>query len=366
MTEDSSSTEAEIAADTEEPEPEPEAKSEIILELHKQDPNWVYVSWNINEKQKQKLRQQGGEELALRFYDVTQIDMDLQVPHSLQQFECDPDATDWYIQVPMSERDYIVEIGYVTEVGRWLPLARSGHIHAPTVSSEATADPWNLEETPSEADSQEAEPSLTTADEVESSETDTTPAATEDTATPAVETQETETVDSILTAQPDQSQIAATKFNLGQADDAIAELADVDQGLTQLPNGYGLCKIVLLPIDPDSIYVYWDIPNEDREELRQQGGKKLMLRVYDVTEVDMDKQQPHSMEQHECDELAREWYISVPMSDRDYIVEIGYLTNKKDWLLLARSLHVRIPPVYPSDRQDYREMTVPWDKILKQ
>jgi phosphate transport system substrate-binding protein len=29
--------------------------------------------------------------------------------------------------------------------------------------------------------------------------------------------------------------------------------------------------------------------------------------------------------------------------DRDYVAELGYLTDQGDWLQLIRSLHVRVP-----------------------
>jgi hypothetical protein len=160
------------------------------------------------------------------------------------------------------------------------------------------------------------------------------------------------------------SDIEAAKFNLGQTKPVEPQLASVDEGLAELPNGYGKTKIVLMPREPNSAYAYWDIPNEDKEKLRKQGGEQLALRFYDVTGIDMDQQKPHSVRQYDCEEMTREWYIDVPISDRDYIVEIGYVTEKGHWLRLARSLHVRIPPVYPCDwyGDDFR--TVNWENHL--
>ncbi|MGL5080210.1 MAG: DUF4912 domain-containing protein [Microcoleaceae cyanobacterium] len=161
-----------------------------------------------------------------------------------------------------------------------------------------------------------------------------------------------------------QSRIEATKFDIGQAEETES-IETVDQNLPGLPEGYGKSKIVLLPRDPNSAYAYWDIPNEDREIVRQQGGRQLALRLYDVTSIDMDDQTPHSVQQFECEEMTREWYIPVLVSDRDYIVEIGYMTESGHWLKLARSLHVHIPPLYPSDSYDYRDITVSWEEALR-
>ncbi|CAD0226641.1 conserved hypothetical protein [Planktothrix agardhii] len=159
--------------------------------------------------------------------------------------------------------------------------------------------------------------------------------------------------------------VAATKFNVGKEIKFEPSLADVDQGLPPLPNGYGQSQIFLLPRDPNWAYAYWDIPNEHKEHLRHQGGKHLLLRVYDVTAIDLDTQPPLSVQEYECDEMAREWHISIPMSDRDYIAELGYLTVDGRWLILVRSNHIHIPPVYPTDWENYQFINIPWDEDLR-
>ncbi|MDX2214884.1 MAG: DUF4912 domain-containing protein [Oculatellaceae cyanobacterium bins.114] len=162
-----------------------------------------------------------------------------------------------------------------------------------------------------------------------------------------------------------QEEVEAAKFDVGQTDRTGGLLAAVDEGLPDLPDGYGESRIVLLPRDPQWAYTYWDIPNSHKEDLRRQGGIRLALRFYDVTDIDINYQRPHSLQQYECDELSREWYLPVPVSDRDYVVEIGYVAGDGRWLLLARSAQVRIPPVYPSDWIDDQFITVGWDEDLR-
>ncbi|MBD2461114.1 DUF4912 domain-containing protein [Oscillatoria sp. FACHB-1407] len=162
-----------------------------------------------------------------------------------------------------------------------------------------------------------------------------------------------------------QEEVEAAKFDVGQTDRTGGSLAAVDEGLPDLPDGYGESRIVLLPRDPQWAYTYWDIPNSHKEDLRRQGGSRLALRFYDVTDIDINYQRPHSLQQYECDELSREWYLPVPVSDRDYVVEIGYVAGDGRWLLLARSAPVRIPPVYPSDWIDDQFITVSWDEDLR-
>ncbi|MEL6603468.1 MAG: DUF4912 domain-containing protein [Cyanobacteria bacterium J06614_10] len=145
----------------------------------------------------------------------------------------------------------------------------------------------------------------------------------------------------------------------------MTELATVDDGLGDLPGGYGESRIVLLPRDPQWAYAYWDIPNEHKQELRNQGGNRLALRFYDVTDIDINYQSPHSLQQYECGELAREWYLPVPVSDRDYTVEVGYICDDGRWLMLSRSAPIRIPPVYPSDWIEDQFITIDWNQDLR-
>jgi hypothetical protein len=162
-----------------------------------------------------------------------------------------------------------------------------------------------------------------------------------------------------------QETVEAAKFELGQVDRTGGTLADVDEGLADLPSGYGESRIVLMPRDPQWAYTYWDVPNEHKEELRRQGGQQLALRIYDVTDINLDYQSPHSIQEYPCDELAREWYLPIPVSDRDYVIEIGYRCADGRWLTLARSERVHVPPVYPSDWIEDVFITVNFDEDLR-
>ena len=119
-----------------------------------------------------------------------------------------------------------------------------------------------------------------------------------------------------------------------------------------------------MPRDPEWAYTYWDIPNDRKEELRRQGGQQLALRIYDVTDVNLEIQSPHSIQEYPCDELAREWYVPIPVSDRDYAIDIGYRCADGRWLVLARSAQVRVPPVYPSDWIEDQFITLDWEEDL--
>ncbi len=162
----------------------------------------------------------------------------------------------------------------------------------------------------------------------------------------------------VMEAQP----VEAATFERPQQDvaDEIL-LASVDEELGDLPKGYEESRIVLMAREPQWAYAYWDIAKEDQEKLRRQGGQQLALRLYDVT----DMNSPHHVQEYLCGELALELYLPIPVSDHDYMVEIGYRCEEDRWLILAGSTPVRIPPVYPSEWVEETFITVHWEEELQ-
>ncbi|GAX40571.1 hypothetical protein NIES4075_15370 [Tolypothrix sp. NIES-4075] len=99
---------------------------------------WAYVSWNVDDSQKKAVQQEGVCQLALRLYDVTNIDLSYH-PTLVQQYECEEVTHDRYVAIPASDRDYMAEIGYLINSDRWFLLARSAIVH---VDSRPQPDFW--------------------------------------------------------------------------------------------------------------------------------------------------------------------------------------------------------------------------------
>ncbi|MBW4568255.1 MAG: substrate-binding domain-containing protein [Tolypothrix carrinoi HA7290-LM1] len=93
---------------------------------------WAYVSWNVDDSQKKAVQQEGVCQLALRLYDVTDIDFSYQTPTLVQQYECEEVTHDRYVAIPASDRDYMAEIGYLINSDRWFLLARSATVRVYT------------------------------------------------------------------------------------------------------------------------------------------------------------------------------------------------------------------------------------------
>lgn len=109
---------------------------------------------------------------------------------------------------------------------------------------------------------------------------------------------------------------------------------------------YGDNRIVLMIRDPYWCFVYWDLSSEKQTEAireLQRAGAKLMLRVYDVTELEFDGTNAHRTMDIEVTEEATNWYINVWAADRAYCVDLGLLYPDGRFVTLARSNVVTTP-----------------------
>ncbi|MCC5622817.1 DUF4912 domain-containing protein [Nostoc sp. CHAB 5715] len=283
-----------------------EEESSIVFTPHTYTS--AHVSWEISETKKATLQQQGGSQLVVRLYDVTGIDLSYQSPHIVQQYECEETADDRFVEIPISDRDYIAEIGYIADGDayggklRWLFIARSAivRIFSPVPTDSTVEDVALTSETPIvHTDSTVENVALTSE-------------------TPIVHTD-------------------STVEDVALASETAIGLVDVQE-----ENSEEESSILLTPRTPKWAYVSWHISKAQKEALQQQGGSQLVVRLYDVTGIDLSYQSPQLVQQYESEEVARDRFVAIPVSDRDYMVEIGYIADGDRWLLIARSPNVRV------------------------
>ncbi|MGK7940068.1 MAG: DUF4912 domain-containing protein [Crocosphaera sp.] len=160
--------------------------------------------------------------------------------------------------------------------------------------------------------------------------------------------------------------IEASKFEVGQEDKINSDLNKTKNQIQAPVGSQQQSRIVLLPRDPQWAYAYWSVSPEAKEALKAQGGEQLALRIYDVSDIDLNYQSPHSVQEYLCDDFTQEWYIPIPLSDRDYVVDIGYRTDDGRWLVLARSTSIHVPPLYPSDWIEDIFATVNWEEKIEE
>ena len=128
-------------------------------------------------------------------------------------------------------------------------------------------------------------------------------------------------------------------------------LMAIEAEMNPAPRPEGFTNVVFLPRDPQWAYVFWEIAPEDRQQAEAAGASQLCLRVADVTGLAGGAAHPHTMQEVVVDSYSTEWYLPVPLSDRDYRVELGFRTSQSGgWISLAYSSVARVPAVHPSEQ----------------
>jgi hypothetical protein len=109
------------------------------------DPQWAQVRWAIAPEDRRRALAEGATQLCLRVADVTGLDGGSTHPHTLQEVVVESQASEWYLPVPLSGRDYRVELGFRKGAsGGWISLGFSGTAHVPALDSPAApvSDPF--------------------------------------------------------------------------------------------------------------------------------------------------------------------------------------------------------------------------------
>ncbi len=108
-------------------------------------------------------------------------------------------------------------------------------------------------------------------------------------------------------------------------------------------------NVVFLPRDPDWAYVFWQISDSDREKAKSLGANKLCLRLFDASGSDGSNLNQGTLREIAVDSFSTEWYLPIPLADRDYKVELGYKYGF-NWMSLAFSSISHVPGSHPSEQ----------------
>ncbi len=128
-------------------------------------------------------------------------------------------------------------------------------------------------------------------------------------------------------------------------------LKSIEADMPPAPRPAAETSVVFLPRDPQWAYVFWDITEADRNTAFAAGANQLCLRLADVTGLSGGSAHPHTLQEVVVDSHATEWYLPVPLSDRDYRVELGYRKGSAGgWISLAFSSVARVPALHPSEQ----------------
>lgn len=130
-----------------------------------------------------------------------------------------------------------------------------------------------------------------------------------------------------------------------------------------LPEGYGRTRIVLLPIDPFRVHVYWEVSDSDRrrvEALVEDGylGPQGVLRFHDVTTDPPGGVPAADSFDVKIEMEARNWYVNLSRPERGYIVDLGFRKTDGRFHRITRSNPAATPPAWPKEEERKKRMRI--------
>jgi len=151
------------------------------------------------------------------------------------------------------------------------------------------------------------------------------------------------------------------------------EKNDPDPGQNHLPGGYGSTEAVLLPRDPNWLFIYWEITDNSKAGICNKHGQDIfqrarqVIRVYDISgadSIDPDGQKSFDIPVRVD---AKSWYINVHESDRRYRCELGLVTPEGGFISIVRTNSVNLPAgrVSASTDAQWLSVTPDFDKLLQ-
>jgi hypothetical protein len=115
-----------------------------------------------------------------------------------------------------------------------------------------------------------------------------------------------------------------------------------------IPWGYGQDRVTAMAIDPEQLYVYWEVTDEAIARAREGLGTSgrdawLNLRVYDVTNRLFDGTNAHHYFDHSVARTNRQWFFFIGRASSTVVVEVGVKSREGYFVRVARSGRVDFP-----------------------
>ena len=115
-----------------------------------------------------------------------------------------------------------------------------------------------------------------------------------------------------------------------------------------IPWTYGYDRVTGMPVDPDRLFVYWEVTDQSLERARAglgAGGKDcwLNLRVYDSTGRIFDGTNAHSYFDHGLDRADRQWFFHIGKPSSSAFVDVGLKSREGYFIKIARSGRIDFP-----------------------
>lgn len=115
-----------------------------------------------------------------------------------------------------------------------------------------------------------------------------------------------------------------------------------------LPMEYGEDKVTLMTVDPWKLFAYWEIKKSTVSKIRG----TLVIRVYDVTGIShFDGKNAGIVFDIPIFGRIGDSYIGAGPG-RDFIIDIGIISQSKEFIMFARSNRVSTPALKVSEKEE--------------
>ena len=130
-----------------------------------------------------------------------------------------------------------------------------------------------------------------------------------------------------------------------------------------VPWGYSQDRISAMAVDPDRLFLYWELRDESIAALRARLGKGgahawLNLRAYEVTDRIFDGTNAHRYVDIKIERGDRQWFTHIGQPHSSWCVEIGMKSHEGYFQSAARSARVDFPRREPAAPGVVEWMTV--------
>jgi hypothetical protein len=155
-----------------------------------------------------------------------------------------------------------------------------------------------------------------------------------------------EDLPSVLGNDDDGSSTLPQKFDLGPQ-------TQTEPMPDNIPWGYNQNRVTAMVVDPERLYVYWEVTDDALVTARKALGKGgdsawLNLRVYDITGRLFDGTNAHSYFDHRLERHDRQWFFAINKPTSSACVEIGLKSDEGFFVRIVRSGRVEFPRREPA------------------
>jgi hypothetical protein len=131
----------------------------------------------------------------------------------------------------------------------------------------------------------------------------------------------------------------------------------------QIPWGYGRDRLTAIPVDPDRLFIYWEVRDETLDAARARLGPAgaraaLVLRIYDTSGRIFDGDNAHGYFDQDVQRSDRQWFCGVGKPASSAHIEFGLRTPDGRFLKVARSGRVDFPRRDPAPARPAEWMRV--------